>query len=472
MVMKNPKLRNDMKKMQGCAIGETANHKCKARVRVVGLPFELTKWLEKKQEDIKLLNHLVTTRSKSNPVSTIEDELKVANNFLIEFEKKLVDTEVPNRLIQLIKRYLICFGPKRCGPNMMINQLIEESDGLFEKFQSVKRHFCFEEEKKVEEPVKEQPAVQEDALNEGEETKESAADSNKPKTGLHYHQRKKLRKRRKFDGVKKWFKINEKEILSAITAGFEYTTNHGPLLEEDILGSCFVIDEIEVIEESAKEFLVQHKEEFDSQNSNSKETVKPEENEEDKDEEDKSDVGSHSKAQSSGAYSDTYGPITGQIMSLISKLCRKSFLNAEPRIVEGMYKCELQVSSENLGKIYAVIGKHRAKTLEEELQENSELFLLKILIPVYESFSFSDQIRDRECGIPHPQLVFYGWDINAMDPFHVSMTDDELEEFGDQELPPNQVKIMIDKIRKRKGLVTEKKLVEDGGKQSTLSRKK
>mmetsp|Transcript_42536 Transcript_42536/g.49679 ORF Transcript_42536/g.49679 Transcript_42536/m.49679 type:complete len:99 (+) Transcript_42536:1771-2067(+) len=98
--------------------------------------------------------------------------------------------------------------------------------------------------------------------------------------------------------------------------------------------------------------------------------------------------------------------------------------------------------------------------------------MLKILVPVYESFSFSDQIRDRECGIPHPQLVFYGWEINDMDPFHISLTEDEIEEFGDQELPSNQVKQIIDKIRKRKGLPIEKKLVADGSKQNTLSRKK
>ena len=159
-------------------------------------------------------------------------------------------------------------------------------------------------------------------------------------------------------------------------------------------------------------------------------------------------------------------------MSSVSKLWKKGFLNAEPRVVEGMYKWEVQVSSENLGKIYAVIGKNRANTLAEELQENSELFLLKILVPVYESFKFSNEIRDREWGIPHPQLVFHSWEINEMDPFHVNMTDDEIEEYGEQELPPNQIKMIIDEIRKRKGLALEKKLVEDGGKQTTLSKKK
>lgn len=52
------------------------------------------------------------------------------------------------------------------------------------------------------------------------------------------------------------------------------------------------------------------------------------------------------------------------------------------------------------------------------------------------------------------------------------MTDEELEEFGDQELPPNKVKMIIDEIRKRKGLPIEKKHVQDASKQVTLSANK
>lgn len=105
--MKNPKLRNELKKTQGFVIGETANKKCKARVRVVGLPFDLTKWLEKKEEDITLLNHLVSTWSKKNQNSTIEEELQIADAFMKEFEQKLVETKVQNKLLQMIKRHLV-----------------------------------------------------------------------------------------------------------------------------------------------------------------------------------------------------------------------------------------------------------------------------------------------------------------------------------------------------------------------------
>ena len=33
---------------------------------------------------------------------------------------------------------------------------------------------------------------------------------------------------------------------------------------------------------------------------------------------------------------DTYGPFNGQVIATVKDLCKKSFLNAEPRVVEGM----------------------------------------------------------------------------------------------------------------------------------------
>jgi hypothetical protein len=43
------------------------------------------------------------------------------------------------------------------------------------------------------------------------------------------------------------------------------------------------------------------------------------------------------------------------------------------------------------------------------------------------------------------------------------MTEDEIEEHGEGDiLPPNPAKVIIDKIRERKGLPTDKKLVISG----------
>jgi len=46
----------------------------------------------------------------------------------------------------------------------------------------------------------------------------------------------------------------------------------------------------------------------------------------------------------------------------------------------------------------------------------------------------------------------------------------EIEEFGDQPLPPNMARKLLDAIRKLKGLVSDEKLVKDATKQRTVTR--
>lgn len=36
-----------------------------------------------------------------------------------------------------------------------------------------------------------------------------------------------------------------------------------------------------------------------------------------------------------------YGPFAGQVMATVKNLCKRAFLNADPRIGEAMYKCSL-----------------------------------------------------------------------------------------------------------------------------------
>jgi len=43
---------------------------------------------------------------------------------------------------------------------------------------------------------------------------------------------------------------------------------------------------------------------------------------------------------------------------------------------------------------------------------------------------------------------------------------------GEFNLPPNKARLEIDKIRKRKGIMTEEKIVVDAEKQSTLGKKR
>lgn len=145
---------------------------------------------------------------------------------------------------------------------------------------------------------------------------------------------------------------------------------------------------------------------------------------------------------------------------------------ADPRIVEGFYICDLQATQDTYGKIYQAIEKCRGKVTEEELQEGTNNFLMKCIVPLIEGFVFTEEIFKKGCGIAYPQLVFHGWEVNANDPFFVPQTEEEKEDLGEGDiLPPNPTKILIEKVRARKGLPIEQSLVA-ADKQRTLSKKK
>ena len=70
---------------------------------------------------------------------------------------------------------------------------------------------------------------------------------------------------------------------------------------------------------------------------------------------------SHKEAQAEGgAEGDSgpqsrFGPFGGQVMATVKNLCKRSFLNADPRIGEAMYKCSLVATQQTYGVCYNVI---------------------------------------------------------------------------------------------------------------------
>lgn len=161
------------------------------------------------------------------------------------------------------------------------------------------------------------------------------------------------------------------------------------------------------------------------------------------------------------ASSDTYGPFSGQIISSIKDIYKRAFMNAEPRVVEGFYICDLQATQDTYGKIYTAIDKCRGKVISEELQEGTNNFLMQCLVPLIEGFVFTEEIFKKGCGIAYPQLVFHGWEVNPNDPFFIPKTEEEKEDLGEGDiLPPNPTKVLIEKVRVRKGIPIEKALEE------------
>ena len=79
------------------------------------------------------------------------------------------------------------------------------------------------------------------------------------------------------------------------------------------------------------------------------------------------DISLNQETIEQGKNLDQYGAFAGQVMSSVKSLCKKAFLNSDPRIVEGMYLCSMQATPETYGIVYSVINKCRGRVIKEEI---------------------------------------------------------------------------------------------------------
>ncbi|XP_050370650.1 uncharacterized protein LOC126788682 [Argentina anserina] len=183
-------------------------------------------------------------------------------------------------------------------------------------------------------------------------------------------------------------------------------------------------------------------------------------------------VAQSDELETSHQHPEQYGIFTGQVMTAVKDACRAAVLQKKPRLVEAMYFCELITPTEQLGNMYAVLGRRRTKVLKEEMQEGSPLFTVHAYVPVAESFGFADELRRWTAGAASALLVLSHWEALDKDPFFVPKTDEEKEEFGDgSSVPPNTARKLINAVRRQKGLPVEEKVVQHATKQRTLARK-
>ncbi|TVY68767.1 Ribosome assembly protein [Lachnellula suecica] len=168
---------------------------------------------------------------------------------------------------------------------------------------------------------------------------------------------------------------------------------------------------------------------------------------------------------------ENLGRLTGEVIKSVQAGIRQGFLDWSPRLLLAMYSCEIQASTEVLGRVYDVLTRRRGRILSESLKEGTPFFTILSLLPVATSFGFSDEIRKRTSGAASPQLKYEGFEILDEDPFWVPRTEEEMEdlgEFGDKE---NVAKRYVDGVRKRKGLlVVGRTVARDAEKQKTLKR--
>ncbi|KAI1171369.1 P-loop containing nucleoside triphosphate hydrolase protein [Nemania sp. FL0916] len=152
---------------------------------------------------------------------------------------------------------------------------------------------------------------------------------------------------------------------------------------------------------------------------------------------------------------DRLGRLTGEVIKTVQHSIRQGFLDWSPRLMLAMYSCEIQASTEVLGRVYDVLTRRRGRVLSEQMKEGTPFFTIQSLVPVAESFGFADDMRKRTSGAAQPQLRFAGFEVLDEDPFWVPFTEDDLEDLGELADKENVAKRYMDGVRRKKGLLVQ-----------------
>lgn len=212
-------------------------------------------------------------------------------------------------------------------------------------------------------------------------------------------------------------------LSNAIHTGFQLACSAGPLCDEPLMGVAFVLESIEM-----------------------------------------------SSWDTATRGADPFGPMSGQTMSLMQKICRAAFDARARRLMEAIFKVDMQVSQDALGPLHGVLAKRRGTIFSDELREGTTTYLIQAWLPVAESFGFAGDVRKKTGGEASPQLIFSHWEIIEQDPFFVPRSEEELEFHGSLDATPNLARDLVDHVRKRKGLAVQQKTVEHAEKQRTIKR--
>ncbi|KAJ1909690.1 Cytoplasmic GTPase/eEF2-like protein (ribosomal biogenesis) [Tieghemiomyces parasiticus] len=217
-----------------------------------------------------------------------------------------------------------------------------------------------------------------------------------------------------------------RDLEEAIATGFQLATLNGPLCAEPVVGMCYIVEDCRLLTDRG----------------------------------DGPDL----------PLSTLLTTLPGQVIAATKEACRQTFLTWSPRLMLAMYDVDVQATAEVLGKVYAVLAKRRGRIVSEEMKDGTSLFQIRARLPVIESFGFADDIRKRTSGAASPQLVFSGFEALDEDPFWVPTTEEELEDLGEKADRENLAKKYVDGVRKRKGMFVEQKIVESAEKQRTLKK--
>uniref|UniRef100_A0A8C9TFM2 Elongation factor-like 1 n=1 Tax=Scleropages formosus TaxID=113540 RepID=A0A8C9TFM2_SCLFO len=386
----------------------TANRMATIGVRAIPLPEEVTQLLEANSDLIRTMELFNLSMKEGK---TLEINQKTLES--IQDLKRKLESYMQGRKWRSAVNRIWSFGPRRYGPNILVNNL--------EGYRRPSVWQCLEKERSRAETYRE------------------------------------------FD--------------NSIVSGFQLATLSGPMCEEPLMGVCFSLEKWDMklprqpsegdrvspddparLDRSGDGVYGQTSDQ-EAQGGSESESVVP-------------TGSSEGKRRNNSSLVDCYGPFSGQLIAAMKEACRYAFQAKPQRLMAAMYTCEIMATAEVLGRVYGVLSKREGRVLQEEMKEGTEVFIIKAVLPVAESFGFADEIRKRTSGLASPQLIFSHWEVISSDPFWVPTTEEEYLHFGEKADSINQALKYMNGVRRRKGLYVEEKIVEHAEKQRTLGKNK
>ena len=138
----------------------------------------------------------------------------------------------------------------------------------------------------------------------------------------------------------------------------------------------------------------------------------------------------------------------GQIIPTARKTVHSSLLTATPRLMEPVYRVQIQCPGDIVNAIQPILAKRRGHVAEDKPIPGSPLYSVKAFLPVIDSFGFETDVRTFTQGQAMVHSVFDHWAIVPGDPLDRSIVLHPLEPSPPQHL----AREFLVKTRRRKGL--------------------
>jgi U5 small nuclear ribonucleoprotein component len=146
----------------------------------------------------------------------------------------------------------------------------------------------------------------------------------------------------------------------------------------------------------------------------------------------------------------------GQIIPTTRKVVHSSLLTAQPKLLEPVYRLEIQCNGDIVEAINPLISKRRGHIVQDRPIPGSPFFMLKAFMPVIDSFGFETDLRVFTQGHAMVQSVFDHWAVVPGDPLDKNIMLHPLEPSPPQHLARD----FLVKTRRRKGLSEDVSLVK------------